>query len=304
VVARFRPIGGGGEALVARDDELDRPPEHLGRDRDEAGARRDRGFAAEGAAHIRRHGMDLGRIDLDLRRQPVLQADDRLARLVDRQLVARPRTGGGVELDRVVMLRRRLVAGVDLDRRRREGRVGVAGGRVLVHLADRRVFARVRPLYVEARARRLGRVGDAHLMGGLAGIFEPFRYDEGDDLALMVDAVAGERRLRGHRHAAVHDELELAEHRPVLVRHDVQHAGHLLGLSQVDAGDAALGDRACHQIRVGGITDREVGRVAGRARDLGASVEARLGPAHVLFRLRRRGAHVKSPKLWPARARG
>ena len=113
VVARFGAIGRNGEALVARRDELDRPVEPSGRERDERRARRHHALRAERAADIAADHTHLVRLDAEPLRDAILEAVDELARLIDGELVVRPHAGGREQLDRVVVLRRRLVFRID-----------------------------------------------------------------------------------------------------------------------------------------------------------------------------------------------
>ena len=48
-------------------------------------------------------------------------------------------------------------------------------------------------------------------------------------------------------------------------------------LIEIESFDSALGNGACHQIRVGGIADRHIGRVARLSRHLQAGIVARAG---------------------------
>jgi hypothetical protein len=106
------PIGCDRKALVARGNELDRPVEPLGSERDQRGAGRHGSFRAERTAHIGAHHVNSIGIDAEPMSHAVLESIDELARLIDGQLIAGPRAGRGKQLHRIVMLRRGGVFGL------------------------------------------------------------------------------------------------------------------------------------------------------------------------------------------------
>jgi hypothetical protein len=112
---RFGPKCRDRKTLFARGHQLHRPPESAGCDCNNCGSLGQCSLGTEGSPDIAADDPDLAGLDAKLGGEPVLDAIDILARLMDRQLRAIPDALRGEQFDRVVMLRRSRIAGGDFD---------------------------------------------------------------------------------------------------------------------------------------------------------------------------------------------
>ena len=255
MVAGGGAIGGDGEAIGPARLHRHRPVQALGRERNDGGALGQRAARAEGAADKGRDDMDVVGADPQLLRQAVLEAIDVLAGLPKCQLRPLPSAGRREQLDGIMVLDRGLVAGVDLHRRGGEDRLRVADLGVLVPLAALAAPAALLGgvLGCDGRGSRAVEVARGRLLG--IGDLQPVRRflrvgsgvgdHQGHDLAVVLDAVAGERS-DGSAHVALLVEglAGIDQLADVSVGQDVHHSGDSAGGGLVDGGDPAARDGA------------------------------------------------------------
>ena len=270
MLLRFRPEGRDRKALVARRHQLDRTAEALGCQRDPCRARGHVASRAERAADEPRHGPHVGVAHSELRRDGTLEPPHELGRLIDRQLLAIPGTGGGEQLQRVVVLRRRIVVGLHADRRGGKG-----GGKVAflrVRPAAALVLAQLDAGRAERGTGRLGCIGDVDLVRGFPCRLEAVSDDHSDDLTVVPDPVAFQRGRRGPTIGPVR-RLDRAA--GIRMGEDVEHAWDGFGPVQGHRCDASARDRAGDEEGEGRVGDRFVRGVAGGTRHLGDAVDPR-----------------------------
>jgi hypothetical protein len=184
-----------GEPLTARRLQADRPADHLRGERHERRSLAEAAADPERAARLRREESNIRGVEPELLRQRDPAAVDVLARLPDGQLVTVPGAGRGEQLHRVVVVGRRGVPVVDRDRSCGKRRLGVSGARQLPRTPVAGADA------LECGDRRLPVVIGAQPQRAFARALERIRDDHGDDLAVVVHAIAGERR-DGRAHVA------------------------------------------------------------------------------------------------------
>ncbi len=192
-----------------------------------------------------------------------------LRRLVHGQPGSFPDAGGRVELQRVVVLGRRRITAVDFDRGGIEGGIGIAFARIWF-LALMRLDLDANGLH--ACACWLAVIASLNFVRSFPCRLESFRYDDGDNLAIVPDAVALQRRCG---RPAPRPKLRLDLTTDILVSEDIEHAWNRLRAVEHEPGEPASGNGAGDEIGIGGVRQWLVGRVARRARDLGDTINAR-----------------------------
>ncbi len=292
-MARFRAIGRNGESLRPRRHEADRAIDALCSERNQRRSRSRAAARAEAAADKPRLHANVLDGNTQLPRDGAAQPVHELARLVDRELVARPGAGGVEQFHRVVMLRRRAVAGLDLHGSGGKCRSSITDFRVLVIVIGVLHLLRGRAGRIERRGRDLLVVIDADLEGCLMRSLLAVGDHDGDDLTVVPDLLGFERRRCTARNAAgIGRRLELTF--KVLEGEDVEHAGDGPCFVQVERPYAPFGDGARHEGCERQILKRHVGGILRFAGNFKSAIDARAGLADAAV-LKRLNGHFRPP---------
>src|SRR5256885_3636599 len=138
------------EELLAGDYELDRALHYARGDHSDRHVRPQTTFAAERAADELRRHVDVLLRNAEHLREGLLSAEDVLRRVVEREVIAVPRSDHRMRLERIVMFVRSAINLIDLHGRGGESGVGVA----LLEEALRAIDSLIAELlHVDARRR-------------------------------------------------------------------------------------------------------------------------------------------------------
>src|SRR6185437_6051169 len=126
---------------------------------------------------------------------------------------------------------------------------------------------------------------------GVSRLLETLGDHQRDMLAVEQDAVV----LQQGKHGDLRRFGRPVEARRILMRHDRDDAGGGERLPGIDAADAAGGNPALHQCRIGEALDRDLGGIARIARELGGAFDSgEVGADEI--------AHACSPSVTSARS--
>ena len=263
---RRRPVADRTVHLLAPQHELDRLPDHAGRDDAENLRSGDQAFAAETAAEKRAADVNVVRQYSEQARKTPLRNSETLGRRVDRKVVAVPGGDDRMRLHRIVILCRGLVGLGDRPCRRRKPCLDVAA----MHLcrkagADGRrheAFGRIEP-----DPRRLDLVARREQGGAFGCGFKCFRDHDGDGLIGVTDPVALQE-IEPKREE-IRSLIRIpGERRPVRRRDHLDDAGMGLRGRDIEKGNPPARDARHRKHHIEHAGRMAVGGILGGARHL------------------------------------